>query len=1223
MAPRFDVFLSHSSADKPAVEHLGHKLREVGIEPFLDKWHLVPGEPWAEALEDALDQSRTCAVFLGPGGIGAWQNEEMRSALETRVRDKSSRVIPVLLPGSFEPRKEELPRFLRRLTWVDFRKGLDDEDAFHRLVSGIRGEAPGPGGGGGGSAKPSLPLYRTMAQPPDEGFVHRREYDEILEALCPKGGPVQSGTSVGITTALRGAGGFGKTALAQKLCQDERVRETYPDGILWTTMGEDIDANGRLSRIRDLIRWWTREEAPAFETVAAAGARLRELLGSSRALVVIDDVWNSADVTPFQGLGNRAALLITTRNSHTLPSNSKPIEVDAMVSKEAVSLLRIGLPDGQEQDIRYLAARLGEWPLLLKLVNRQLQELVRQDGFTLQEALQDIERALQAKGFSAFDRECEEDRNAAANQTISVSIRRLSKEEAERYLQLAVFPEDTDIPIPLLERFWNLAPGEGQEFCKRLHNLSLLLRFDRKNGTIRLHDVVRQVLIEKLGKGVSALHRHLLDTFQPPNGLWSDLPIEERYLWRNLAGHFLGANRKEELRRLLADLPFLQAKLNATDVNALMADYEPFVQEERELLLIRDALRLSAHVIARDRQQLASQLLGRLMGLPGKDIEYLVNVAGAQSQLRPRKGSLTQPGGPLLRILEGHSAAVTTVAVVDDHRAVSGSNDGTLRVWDLQTGETLRILQGHSDWVKTVAVVDGRRAVSGSEDGTLRVWDLETGETLRTLQGHLSWVNAVAVVDGRRAVSGSFDRTLRVWDLETGETLRILEGHSSGVDTVAVVDGRWVISVSGSLDGTLRVWDLETGETLRTFQGHSVRVDAIAVVDGHRAVSGSYNGTLWVWDLETGETLQMLEGHSRGITAVAVVDSCRTVSGSNDWTLRVWDLETNKILHTLEGHSGEITAVAVVDRRRIISGSADGTLRVWDLEAGESLLMFEGPWKGTTAVAMVDSRRAIAGSANGVLRVCVPATGETLLTLEGHSGHITTVVVVDNRRIITGSEDGTLRVWDLETGETLCTFGGHSGGIMAVAVVERRRAVSGSEHGPMRLWDLETGETLRTFEGHANGVSAVAVVDSRRVISGSDDWTLRVWDLETGETLRTLKGPWGWFTVLAVVDGQRAISYSENGTLRVWDLETEEILRTLKVPSGRWGRAVAVVDSRWALTGSRDGMLRLWDLETSETVAMVTLEASILSVAVSPDGQIVMAGDWTGRVHFLDLVLPE
>jgi hypothetical protein len=143
-ATRYDVFLSHNSHDKPSVEELARRLVKVGIRPWLDKWNLVPGEPWQEAIEEALDACQTVAVFLGPSGIGPWENEEMRSALEERVRNASRRVIPVLLPGSSMPEREQLPRFLRRLTWVDFRGGIDDANAFHRLLSGIKGVPPGP-----------------------------------------------------------------------------------------------------------------------------------------------------------------------------------------------------------------------------------------------------------------------------------------------------------------------------------------------------------------------------------------------------------------------------------------------------------------------------------------------------------------------------------------------------------------------------------------------------------------------------------------------------------------------------------------------------------------------------------------------------------------------------------------------------------------------------------------------------------------------------------------------------------------------------------------------------------------------------------------------------------------------------------------------------------------------------------------------------------------------
>jgi len=142
-----DVFLSHNSADKPAVEVLAQRLLVAGIRPWLDSWNLIPGDPWEEAIEQALDACAICAVFLGPSGIGPWHNEEMRVVLDRRARDRmrSFRVIPVLLPGADPANSATLPRFLGRMTWVDFRGGLDDSEAFRRLVAGIRGVAPGPG----------------------------------------------------------------------------------------------------------------------------------------------------------------------------------------------------------------------------------------------------------------------------------------------------------------------------------------------------------------------------------------------------------------------------------------------------------------------------------------------------------------------------------------------------------------------------------------------------------------------------------------------------------------------------------------------------------------------------------------------------------------------------------------------------------------------------------------------------------------------------------------------------------------------------------------------------------------------------------------------------------------------------------------------------------------------------------------------------------------------
>jgi hypothetical protein len=151
-SPRHDVFLSYSSADRPAVEELARRLVREGIEPWADQWNLIPGDAWQPAIERALDDCAACAVLIGPGGVVAWQHEEMRKAIDRRVAGtraittdlrNSFRVIPVLLPGVERPEPGRLPAFLTATTWVEFRAGLDDPQAFHRLVCGIRGVEPG------------------------------------------------------------------------------------------------------------------------------------------------------------------------------------------------------------------------------------------------------------------------------------------------------------------------------------------------------------------------------------------------------------------------------------------------------------------------------------------------------------------------------------------------------------------------------------------------------------------------------------------------------------------------------------------------------------------------------------------------------------------------------------------------------------------------------------------------------------------------------------------------------------------------------------------------------------------------------------------------------------------------------------------------------------------------------------------------------------------------
>jgi WD40 repeat protein len=661
--------------------------------------------------------------------------------------------------------------------------------------------------------------------------------------------------------------------------------------------------------------------------------------------------------------------------------------------------------------------------------------------------------------------------------------------------------------------------------------------------------------------------------------------------------------------------------------------------DQGALALIHGAVRLSAHVIEKHPREFASQVVGRL--LPHRTapaIQQFIDEisAGAPAPwLRPLHPALHPPGTPLLRTLEGHSDSVCGVVVTPDgKRAVSASQDNTLKVWDLDTGRALRTLKGHSNWVSGVAMTpDGKRAVSASWDNTLKVWDLDTGLELRTLEGHSNWVSGVAVTpDGKRAVSASRDNTLTVWDLDTGRALRTLEGHSYWVSGVVVTpDGKRAVSASG--DKTLMVWDLDTGRALCTLEGHFGSVDGVAVTpDGKRAVSASADGTLMVWDLDTGRALRTLEGHFRSVTGVAVMpDGKRAVSASGDNTLKVWDLDTGRALRTLEGHSGSVDGVAVTpDGKRAVSASGDNTLKVWDLDTGRALRTLEGHSGYVSGVAVTrDGKRVVSASADKTLKVWDLDTGRALRTLEGHSDSVAGVAVTpDGKRAVSASGDKTLTVWDLDTGHALRTLEGHFWWVAGVAVTpDGKRAVSASVDKTLKVWDLEIGRALRTLEGHSSYVDGVAVTPhGKRAVSASDDKTLKVWDLESGRALRTLEGHSSGVSGVAVTpDGKQAVSASRDNTLTVWDLDTGHALRTLEGHSASVFGVALSPDGQRAVSASWDKTLKVWGLDTGLLIATFHCDGAARCCACV-DNQRIVAGDDGGCVYILSLEesrLPE
>ncbi|MCA2931148.1 MAG: hypothetical protein IM336_11940, partial [Microcystis sp. M018S1] len=269
-----------------------------------------------------------------------------------------------------------------------------------------------------------------------------------------------------------------------------------------------------------------------------------------------------------------------------------------------------------------------------------------------------------------------------------------------------------------------------------------------------------------------------------------------------------------------------------------------------------------------------------------KQQTYNKEVTNALQELLNRKSERNR--------LEGHDNSVLSVNFSPDGKTlVSGSDDKTIKLWNVETGKEIRTLYGHDNSVTSVNFSpDGKTLVSGSDDNTIKLWNVETGQEIRTLYGHDSYVSSVNFSpDGKTLVSGSYDKTIKLWDVETGQEIRTLYGHDNFVYSVNFSpDGKTL--VSGSNDKTIKLWNVETGQEIRTFKGHDSYVYSVNFSpDGKTLVSGSNDKTIKLWNVETGQEIRTLYGHDSYVWSVNFSPDGKTlVSGSNDKTIKLWNV---------------------------------------------------------------------------------------------------------------------------------------------------------------------------------------------------------------------------------------------------------------------------------------------------------------------------------------------
>jgi WD40 repeat protein len=334
-----------------------------------------------------------------------------------------------------------------------------------------------------------------------------------------------------------------------------------------------------------------------------------------------------------------------------------------------------------------------------------------------------------------------------------------------------------------------------------------------------------------------------------------------------------------------------------------------------------------------------SRIVSHQFVIPNYPPEQTI-IVGSQETGAEHKIYLWTAGKDEREIRRFHTAdqgAIRVAISPNGEQALSGGTDGTVRLWDVQTGKELRKLVGHTGQTYTVAFSpSGQLALSGGDDNQLLLWDLTSGEKIRNFVGHEGTVaSAMFSPDGKQIASGSWDRTIRIWNVATGEESIRLQGHTHGIMGVAYSPDGKLLASAGGEDRSVRVWEVDSGKESHKLLGHTAMVRAVAFAgSGKRILSGAYtgDGTARLWDLETGKEVRSMSNIAAGIHGVALSPDGRRAIVVGDDQAELWDLERNILEQTFEGLDVGTDAVFLPDSKQALLGSLrDNTLRLWRL----------------------------------------------------------------------------------------------------------------------------------------------------------------------------------------------------------------------------------------------------------------------------------------------------
>jgi len=464
---------------------------------------------------------------------------------------------------------------------------------------------------------------------------------------------------------------------------------------------------------------------------------------------------------------------------------------------------------------------------------------------------------------------------------------------------------------------------------------------------------------------------------------------------------------------------------------------------------------------------------------------------------------------------------------------LTGSSDGTARLWRAEDGKPIAAPLNHGGWINAVAFSpNGETVLTGSSDGTARLWRAKDGKLIAAPLNHGGWINAVAFsTDGKTVLTGSLNGTARLWRADNGRLLAEPIRHGGRIYAAAFSpDGKTVLT--GSDDGTARLWRADNGKPMTKPIKHGGWVLAVAFSpDGNTVLTGSDDGTAQLWRTDNSSPLGKPIRHGGRITAVAFSPDGKTVlSGSDNGTARLWRADNGSPIGEPIKHERPVTAVVFSspDGKTVLTGSSDGTARMWLTGNGSPTgeLINYGDWI-TAAAFSPDGNIVLTGSSDGTARFWRADNGSSIgEPIKSGSHFLAVAFSPDGNTVLTGSSDGTAQFWRADDCSPIGEPIKHGGRVYAVAFSpDGKTVLTGSDDGTVRLWQSDKSNPMGDPLKHGGRIYAVAFSpDGKTLLTGSLDGTARLWRTDDRKPLSELIKPGGRICAVAFsLDGKAVI----------------------------------------------------------------------------------------------------